>query len=83
MSTKKLFALRISTIAMIWATDDVEAQQVADEEANDIVRNVSSLDYEVLAEDVKAADLPKFAWDEDCIPYGHDGNTCIKELLTP
>ena len=78
----KLFAIRMSLVAMVYAEDRSAAILAAKYNHRDIEGDTSegSRTFEVVCENVRADQLDLFGWDEMCIPYGYDGNTRIKEL---
>lgn len=78
----KLFAVRMSVVAMIWAPDSENALETAKECHRDIDSDTGERErtFELLCENVRADQLALFGWDGQCLPYGHDGNTRIKDL---
>lgn len=80
----KLFAVRISLVAMVWAPDAHNAIEVARDERQSIESDTGNNDrvFEVVCENIRSDQLSLFGWDDHCLPYGHDGNTRIKDLVS-
>lgn len=77
-----IYAVEISYTAMIVADSAEEAMRVAREKSRDIVGDSPDPEPRVLEADVRTPYmLARFGWDDRCIPYGHDGNTTIAEIL--
>ncbi len=76
----KLYAVELSTTAVVWAESPDDAVLVAMRHSkracSDCVMETTYLG-EVSSND----SLPQYGWDEHCIPYGHDDSTRIKDLL--
>lgn len=76
-----MYAVELTYNAMVIADSPEEAVQKARHAARDIVNDSPDCDPRVLAEISAADQLSRYGWDDRCIPYGHDGNTRIKEIL--
>jgi hypothetical protein len=76
----KLYEVEITTIAVIAADDESHAQQIAESEARQIFSDDLSPRIKLDGE-VKSLDRLQQGWDGECIPYGGDGNTRLKDLL--
>lgn len=77
-----LFAVQISTIAMVCADDAAEALEVAKDDLRNIQSDAGREGHSltVVCQNVRPDQLAQFNWDDMCIPYGLDGNTRIKDL---
>lgn len=74
-----LYVVEISVRTVVQADDDLHAQAVAEDQFRDIARDERpevSVEHEVFS----ARCLPS-GWDLDCLPYGGDGNTRLRELV--
>ena len=72
-----LFEVELKTTVVVFAEDEADAYQAAQEDMQEIKRD-TEFDIDV----IKALDgevLPS-GWDGMCIPYGGDGNARIKDL---
>jgi hypothetical protein len=78
---KRLFAVTLSTTAIVEAADEDEALEVARDEQRDICGD-HDLDRNLIGEVTSIADVLSHGWDERCIPYGGDGNTTLGEILS-
>lgn len=77
----KPYQLTMKTTVVVMASDALHAVQVARENHREIVRD-SELDAGIALPVNSLSDLSD-EWDGECIPYGGDGNTRLKELLPP
>ena len=75
----KLYTVELTTTAVVAAESESDAWQVAGYCKREIV-NDNTTDIFVM-QDIKGFDELPDDWDEMCIPYGHDGNTRIREIL--
>lgn len=76
-----IYAVELTYIAMVSANSPDEAASAARRDARDIVSDAPDTEPRVLAQIYKADQLSRYGWDDRCIPYGHDGNTRLKDLL--
>ena len=78
----KPYQVEITTIAIVMAEDEAHALQVTESEAHAIFSDDPNPRIEI---DGEVTDLAKMShgWDGECIPYGGDGNTRLKDLLQP
>ena len=77
----KAYKLTMKTTVVVIAADALHAVQVAKENMREIKRD-SELEPGIAFTVNSLAELTD-EWDGDCIPYGGDGNTQLKELLAP
>jgi hypothetical protein len=71
----------MKTTVVVMASDAFHALQVAKENRREIELD-SELEPGIAFPVVSLADLPG-EWDGECLPYGGDGETPLKDLLTP
>jgi hypothetical protein len=76
----KIFAVRISTVAIIVAENEEEAADIAVEEEHSILTD-ETCEHDAPEVVASEADLTRHGWDGECIPYGGDGNTRLKNLF--
>lgn len=79
---KKLFRVTVEFDYVIVAEDDGDScWQVAEEEVREAFSDLDrhQLSFHVMP--FKMEDRNVTGWDEDCIPYGGDGNTRTGEYL--
>lgn len=68
---KKLYAVRVSSVAMVWAGSASEAVKLAQLNADSIVANGEGVRaYEVLDREVQLPDLAAHGWTKDMTPWG-------------
>ena len=78
---KKLYMVDLTTTIAVMAESAVDAMIVA---ANNALATVMDSGVEPgTPQLVTVASELHSGWDDDCIPYGGDGNTSIKNILTP
>lgn len=80
-----LFNVRVQldTVMVVEADDDEKAIKVAQNHWDDAVHDAGiKPDVHVTGEVSSTRNL-RDGWTEDCIPYGGDGNTRLKNMLTP
>lgn len=71
----------LETKIVVFADDEDHAYQIAQENSRDAIDNDRPYpDVSVRGEITNEKHL-RDGWDVDCIPYGLDGNTRIKQLL--
>lgn len=71
-----------STMVVV-ADDEDDARSVARADAFNSLRDADERpDVNVRGEVTSEEDL-RDGWDGDCLPYGDDRNTCLRDLLTP
>lgn len=76
-----LFAIELTTVAIVEADDEDAAMQVARDEQRSICADTLYMDLAMFGQVTCREDLIAHGWDEACIPYGGDGNTRIRDLL--
>ena len=79
---KKLYRIELTTDIVVVADSDGDALVIATNTSTqrDVVRD-AALEAGFPVEVSSPSELPD-GWDDDCIPYGGDGNTRISELMT-
>lgn len=77
----KPYKLTMKTVVVVMANNARHAEMVARENSHEIVRD-GELESGLASPVNSLADLTD-SWDGECIPYGWDGNTRLKELLPP
>ncbi len=77
MMSKKLYTVRVSYDYVVVADDENDAYSVGIEAVRDALFDLSVHDVDI---DIKEG-VSAFGWDNDCIPYGGDGNTRTGEYL--
>jgi len=84
MSTLKPFSVEISIVTVVMATDSTHAMQVAEDTARESLGDVSHTDcgYGFGREIKDEKQLSSIGWNGDCLPYGGDGNTRLKDILS-
>jgi hypothetical protein len=75
--TKKLFTARVTYDYVVVAENEEEADEVARGYLKDALSDMSIYDVDIDVEE----GIHSWGWDEDCIPYGGDGNTRTKEYV--
>jgi len=75
MSTLKLYTVKVSFDFVVAANDVHDAYQVGAAEAAEAFRDLSVRDMDM---DVTPG-ATAYKWDDECIPYGGDGNTRTSE----
>ncbi|OGB00825.1 MAG: hypothetical protein A3E79_01025 [Burkholderiales bacterium RIFCSPHIGHO2_12_FULL_61_11] len=76
----QFFAVEIKTTAIVWADDADHAVLVARDHRREICGDVD-MDISVKGEVKRIDQLAAHEWDGECIPYGHDGDTRLMDLL--
>jgi hypothetical protein len=77
----KPYAVVVSFNMIVMAEDDADAYHCARENASEAWGDTYDPKFEV-CEDMKTeADLKRYKWDGQCIPYGGDGNTRLSDIL--
>jgi len=75
--------LTLETTVVVVADDPEHAIDVARDNARRAIEDApDGPEFDVSGEVTSERNL-RDGWDGDCIPYGGDGNTRIKDLLTP
>lgn len=80
----KFFAVELTTVAIVQVADDQgadDAEALARDQERDILRDVLDMDISVAGEITAQQQLSLHGWDADCLPYGGDGNTRLRDLL--
>jgi hypothetical protein len=83
----RFYAVELKTIAIIQIDGDTEdasdAEFRADEMQSDILRDArdNSMEVNCIGAVKTLAELKEHGWDGECLPYGGDGNTRLKDLL--
>lgn len=80
---EKLYRIELTTVIVVVASSAGDALDVAANTSTqrDVVRD-AALETGFPVEIFLPCELPD-GWDEECIPYGGDGNTRLAELMTP
>lgn len=76
----KPYFVEYTITAVVMAEDETDAFNRARHYLRDAVNDAGEVEVWVRNEVKTAADLED-GWDEDCVPYGGDGNTRIREYL--
>ena len=66
-------------IAVSDSSSPLECLLIAQELAHESVRDCYSYDLDVSIKDYERDEVPD--WNDDCIPYGNDGNTTIGDYF--
>lgn len=69
----KLKTVTLEFEFVIAVEDDDKAEETARDHILDAVRDMSTFDFDLIIRDYKKGGAQ--GWDDDCIPYGGDGNT--------
>lgn len=77
----KPYAVEVSFTMIVMAEDETEAYHVADENAREAWGDTQSPDYMVLNPVTSEEQLKFRGWDGNCIPYGGDGDTRLKDII--
>ena len=75
-----LYRVELTVVAVVEADDEIDAITAAEDDKREIFGDSDGLEITVWGEVTKLEDLTD-GWDGNCIPYGGDGNTSIRELL--
>ena len=75
----KPYTVELTVTAVVMASNEMEAHTAAIDYAREIWNDVDP-DIDVHGE-IKALDRLPESWDSDCLPYGGDGETRLKDLL--
>ena len=75
--TKKLYTVRVEYDYVVLADNDLDAEAIGRGYAKDALGDMSIFDVDLFVEEGVSAQ----GWDDDCIPYGGDGNTRTGEYL--
>lgn len=70
-TTKKLYTVRVSFDYVVVADDENEADAVGRGYVRDALSDMSIYDVDI--DVIKGVET--YGWDNECIPYGGDGNT--------
>ncbi len=71
----KLYTIRVSYDYVVVADNVEDAEAIGRGYANDALSDVGIFDIDVDVQEGVSA----YGWDDDCIPYGGDGNTRTRE----
>ena len=74
-----IYEVEISQIILVEAGSEGEATSVATESIPDL--DWQEYDTNTLNE-IKSLDDIHYSWNGECIPYGGDGNTVLKDILS-
>jgi hypothetical protein len=74
----KLKTITVEFQFVVVVNDGQDPEFVARDNIKECVRDMSEYDFDVSVNDYK--DVTPEGWDDDCIPYGGDGNTVIGQL---
>lgn len=77
----KPYAVVVSFNMIVMAMDDADAYQRAQENARDAWGDTYDPKFEVCENMKTEADLKRYKWDGQCIPYGGDGETRLSDIL--
>lgn len=80
----KFYAVELAVIAIVQVNDDqdgFDAEAVADKVRSDIFRDCGEPVTLAVDRIRSLKDLQPLGWDGECLPYGGDGNTRLRELL--
>lgn len=77
----KPYAVEVSFTMIVMAADEGDASSIAISEDEDAWRDTYDKNHIVVGEIKTEADLKYHKWDGQCIPYGGDGNTRLKDIL--
>ena len=75
--------VQLDMVMVVEAEDDDEAKQIGRENWLEAVRDADERPTVQVTGDVTSLRHLREGWDGECIPYGGDGNTRLKELLAP
>ena len=75
-----LYAINLSVTSVVEAKTAEHAYRVAFDHRREIFSECPRIDLSELNEVRAIDDLPD-EWDADCLPYGGDGDTTIREIL--
>lgn len=79
---KKPYFVELRVTAVVMADSEIDAMVIADLESREIVSdNDLEADCAVLLNGLDELQRFDGNWDGDCIPYGDDGNTRLKDIL--
>ena len=76
----KLKAVTV-TFDFVMVVDDDEINSIfkAQDYVKDVLRDMSNRDIDIELSDYVSGSV--YGWDDDCIPYGADGDTKTKEYM--
>jgi hypothetical protein len=77
----KPYAVEVSFTMIVMAADEADAYSIAISEDDDAWHDTYEKDHTVLGEVMSEADLKRYKWDGQCIPYGGDGDTRLSDIL--
>lgn len=79
----KPYSVEIGIVTVVMATDSTHAMQVAEETARESLGDISETDYDYgFGREIKdEKQLSSIGWDGECLPYGGDGKTRLKDIL--
>jgi len=73
----------MQTSMVVIADDEDHAWEVAQEHAQEAFDDANAPYQTHVTGEVKKVEHLRSGWDGDCIPYGGDENTRLRDLLTP
>lgn len=73
----------METTLVVIAEDENHAWEVARENARRDFDDADEAPQIHVTGEVKSAEHLRDGWNGDCVPYGGDGNTRLRDLLTP
>lgn len=76
----KLKTVTLTFDFVIVVEEGGDEMQIARDAVSDAISDTSQYEFDLSIVDYKKGNA--LDWDEDCIPYGGDGNTPIKDLFT-
>lgn len=77
----KPYAVEVGFTMIVMAEDEDGAHEVAQDNADDEWRH-GQTDFAVCGVVRSVDDLSRYGWDGDSIPYGGEGDTCLRTILT-
>lgn len=77
---KRYWKVELRTEAIIEADGEDHAREIARELERDILSDTDDMEIDVVGEVTQLVQLP-YPWDGECIPYGGDDDTRLKDLL--
>lgn len=75
-----LYVFEVKTEVVVYGKDLMDACQNCEDDLSDI-KSWSEFETDFIDKIVNSSQLAQYGWDDVCLPYGHDGNTRIKDLL--
>ena len=73
--------VKLDMVMVVEAVDDDQAKRLARQDWSEAVSDADIRPVVTISDVVTRLDQLCDGWDGECIPYGGDGNTRLKELL--